>query len=165
MEATGGGGWGGAVDRERRTASQINRGDVKCRGREKGHVDERLQDGCLACQHTFNLTLVSQLGLVGRGLCNTPPHPHLSAIKTTSIISFYPLKIIIEKNNQSGVITVPNTVSHTTGLWNFLGFNLGRETCHQQVERGRSNSYDPSISHSHDTNYTHQKHPSIPNKT
>lgn len=162
----GGGGWGGAVDRERRTASQINSGDVKCRRREKGHVDERLQDGYLACQHTFNLILVSQFGLVVCWLeevCVTPPT--CRPLKPPVSFFCYPLKIIIEKNIQSWVLTLPNTVSHTTGLWNFLGFNLGRETCHQQVERGRSNSYDPSISHSHDTNYTHQKHPSIPNKT
>lgn len=56
----GGGGWGGAVDRESRTASQINRGDVKSRRRETGACQ---QDGCLTRKHAFKLPVGLLFGL------------------------------------------------------------------------------------------------------
>lgn len=48
-------------------------------GERLGHVNERVQDGCLACKHTFNLTLVSPFGLGLcwlEELCANPPDPN-----------------------------------------------------------------------------------------
>lgn len=54
-------------------------------GERLGHVTERVQDGCLACKHTFNLTLLSPVGLGLHRLaevCLTPPP---STIRTVNI--------------------------------------------------------------------------------